>query len=219
MDSEPDIPLARVAAFLRQHTHDLRNGLNSLDLETAYLEEFVNEDEGRACLQRVRSQLRSLAEQLRSLSGHFQKPQPIAAPIAARELLLIWQEKHAALENAPEVHWEDELGDEKVTIDVEMIAAVFRELLRNAAVFSKGAQLTVAARAEGENVIFELREPKKAKVDPSTWGTPLSTTRDNSYGLGLWAARRFMEANRGKLTQRYLPKEEMLNTQVIFPAS
>ena len=48
MNSVPEIKWPRLAAFMRQHTHDVRNGLNSLDLETSFLEEFVNDDEGRA---------------------------------------------------------------------------------------------------------------------------------------------------------------------------
>ena len=31
--NEPQIPWARIVAFVRQHTHDVRNGLNCLDLE------------------------------------------------------------------------------------------------------------------------------------------------------------------------------------------
>lgn len=216
MELEPSIPSVRVAAFVRQFTHDCRNGLNSLDLETGILEEFVSEGEGQESLQRVRRQLRSLAERLRSLSMHFQNPHPVAGLIAARELLLIWQEKHAALANAPEVHWQDELGDEKVNVDVEMIADVFRELLVNAATFSPGDPLTVTARVANGKVLFELSEPKKEKVDPSNWGEPLSTTQGTGYGLGLWSVRRAMEANGANLIQRYDSEMRVLSTQIIL---
>ncbi len=219
MWQEPDIPLKRVVSFVRQHAHDFRNGLNCLDLETAILEEFVSGDEGQACLRRLRKQLRSLAEQLRSLSSRFQDPQPVTGSISARELLLIWREKHSALEDPPEVSWQDKFGDEKVSVDVEMIAAVFRELLVNAGAFSKGASLTVSAHFADGNAIFELREPKKEKLDPSSWGHALSTTRSDGYGLGLWGARRLIHANGAKIMQRYTPEDEMLTTQISIPAS
>ncbi|MGB8170256.1 MAG: hypothetical protein WCF18_22330 [Chthoniobacteraceae bacterium] len=216
MDLEPSIPSARVAAFVRQLTHDFRNGLNSLDLETGILEEFVSDEEGSESLHRVRRQLRSLAERLRSLSMLFQDPHPVAGPIAARELLLIWQEKHAAIANAPTVLWQDELGDEMVSVDAEMVAGVFRELLVNAATFSPGQSLTVTAKAEPGNVLFELSEPKKEEVDPRSWGEALSTTRGTGYGLGLWAARRAMAASGAKLTQQYDSERRRLLTQIVF---
>lgn len=219
MDAKPDISWERVAAFVRQHTHDVRNGLNCLDLETALLDEFVTDDEGRASLLRVKKQVRSLAEHLRSLSGLFQDPQPNAAPLAARELLMIWREKHAALSEAPEVRWVDELGDEKVHVDAEMLATVFRELLRNAATFSPGSAVQIVARVKSGDVEFELREPKSTEVDTRAWGEPFSTTRRGGYGLGLWMARRLVEANGATIMRRYLPEEESLSTQIVFAAA
>lgn len=214
MATEPDIPLGRVAAFVREHTHDVRNSLNSLALEAAMLEEFVTGEEGSASLQRMRRQLRALAEELHSLSTIFQDPRPLAAPIAARELLLIWQEKHAGLSAAPEVQWRDELGEEIVNADVEMIATVFRELLINAMAFSPGEKFTATARVLDGKVIFELREPKKVAPDQRLWGEPFSTTRRGGYGLGLWNARRFMEASGASLARHYLPEDGVLATQI-----
>ena len=216
MDLAPNIPSARVAAFVRQFTHDVRNVVNSLDLETGIVEEFVSEGEGQESVQRVRRQLHVLAERMRSISTVFQDPQPIAGPIAARELLLIWQEKHAALAKPPEVQWHDEVADEMVNVDVEMLATVFRELLVNAAAFSAGQPLTATARIEAGSVIFELSEPKKDAVDPDSWGEAFFTTRGNGYGLGLWAAKRSMQATGATLIQRYIPERKELTTQIVL---
>ena len=218
MESAPEIPWTRVAGFVRQHTHDVRNGLNSLDLETALLNELVTEGEAKASVGRIQKQLRSLAVQLRSLSGRFQDPHPVAAPIAARVLLQIWREKHVALQDVLEVQWVDELGNERVRVDVEMMATVFRELLTNATDFSTGGPVTVTARTTNGEVVFELKEPKKEAVDTSGWGQPLSTTRRGGYGLGLWTARRMMQANGATLRQRHVPEDGCLTTQIIFKA-
>ncbi len=214
MDAELEIPWARVAAFVRQHTHDVRNGLNSLDLETSLLQEIVNDNEGRETVGRLRKQLRSVAEQMRTLSARFQDLQPVAAPIAARDLLLIWREKHAALADAPEVRWVDELDGERVKVDVEMMAAVFHELLTNAAAFSQGQPVTVTARANDREVILKLCEPKKEPLDTSTWGEAFSTTRRGGYGLGLWAAKRLVKANGATIVQRCTPEDGGLMTQI-----
>ena len=217
MNSTPEIPWKRVAGFVRQHTHDVRNGLNSLDLETTLLNELVTDGEATASVERMQKQLRALALQLRSLAALFQDPQVVAAPIAARVLLQIWREKHAALQDVLEVQWVDELGDEIVNVDVSMMATVFRELLTNATDFSMGDPVRVTARAANGEVVFELREPKTEVLDTSTWGQPLSTTRRGGYGLGLWTARRMMQANGASLLQRYVPEEACLLSQIILP--
>ena len=217
MDPEPDIPWARFAAFVRQHTHDVRNGLNSLDLETALLHEIVAEGEGRDCVERLREQVRALGAQMRELSALIQDPRPISAPLAARDLFLIWKEQHAAHTNPPEVQWVDELGAEQVNVDVGMMASVFRELLANAAAFSQGGTIMASARREGDEVIFELREPKTGAVDPSAWGEALVTTRRGGYGLGLWSARRLLAANLARIVQRHVPNEGALVTRIFLP--
>jgi signal transduction histidine kinase len=217
MDAEPDIPWARFAAFVRQQTHDVRNGLNSLDLEAALLQELVVESEGRASVERVRGQVRALGGQMRSLSALVQDMQPAVAPLAARELFLIWEEQQAALPQPPEVRWVDELGSEQVAVDADMMAAVFRELLANAAAFSEGGTVTASARREADEVVFELREPKIAALDTSAWGEPLVTTRRGGYGLGLWSVHRRLAANHARITQRHVPEEGGLVTRILIP--
>src|SRR5688500_12912920 len=111
---DPVVSWARVSAFIRQHTHDVRNGLNSVDLESALLKDMLPQGDAQAALARIRKQVRSLTEQMRSLSALFQSNAPMAGPMPARSLMTIWQEKHAAMPKAPEIQWKDELGDEDV---------------------------------------------------------------------------------------------------------
>ncbi len=215
---ETTIPWPNVAAFVRQHAHDVRNGLNSLDLEIEFLQELVPaEGEAADSVKRVRKQVRAVTQQLRSLSALCQEPSPVTASLPAHVLLKIWREKHAALTPAPEVQWTDELGEEHVNVDVEMMATVFRELLANATAHSPGGGLTISARFKGREVIFELREPKKTALDTSTWGHPFSSPRRDHYGLGLWNARRLMEASGVSFTQSYLPVDGCLLTRLVIP--
>jgi hypothetical protein len=214
---EPVIPWSRVTAFMRRHTHDVRNGLNSIDLETELLLEIAPEGEAAESAARVRKQLRGLAQQLRTLAALFQEPLPTVVKIPARVLLKIWREKHAALTPAPEIQWVDELKEEEVAADVEMMATVFRELLLNALVYSPGAALTITGRIQGGVVLFELREPKSAALDVSTWGQPFVTTRRDHYGLGLWTARRLMAASGVSFVQSYVPADGCLLSQLVLP--
>ena len=219
METEPDIPCGRVAAFVREHVHDLRNVLNNLDLETGLLQELVSGGEAHASADRLRKQVRTLADRLRSLSGFFRDAEPMIAPIAARELLLIWREQYATLPQAPEVQWADELGEEQVRVDVEMMVAIFREILSNAAAFSEGGPVAITVRCEGASVTLEVREPKTTPLDPAGWVQPFSRIRQGHYGLGFWSARRLAQTQGGTLQQCYVPEERQLITRLSVPVA
>ena len=217
MDSEPDISWTRLAAFMRQHTHDVRNGLNALDLETALLQEIVVDEEGRTSVERLRRQVRGIAEQLRGLSALFQEPTPYCAPLAARELFLIWQEQHESMPERPAVEWIGDAGDARVKVDAGMMADVFRELLTNARSFRDGEPAIASVRRRGSEVEYELREPKLKPIDFSSWDHRLfQTTKRGGYGLGLWTVQRQAEANGATLTRRN--EDGALVTCIALPA-
>ena len=154
-------------------------------------------------LRNISRQLQSLDKRLSSLAAFFQEPHPIPGSTAARTLMLVFQAAHADLSEAPEVQWIDELDGQQVSVDTDLLSPVFRELLSNAAVFSAEASVTVIAKASEREVIFELREPKPEPMDTTGWGQPFLTTRHGGYSLGLWSARRLLQAN-GK--SWWLPK-------------
>lgn len=215
--NDTPIPSQRVAAFVRQHTHDVRNTINCMDLEMELMSDVGMDAEIADGLKRVREQLRSLELQMKALSSAFHEPRPMAAPIGARVLLQIWREKHAELNGALEVQWLGEIGPEEVNVDVEMMSSVFKELLANAAAFSPNGPLTATASAKGGKVLFELREPKKEAVDPSGWGQPFGTHTRGRYGLGLWGAKRMAEANGATLSQRYDAPTSSLVSEISVP--
>src|SRR6185369_15499452 len=106
---EPLIPWARLATFIRQHTHDVRNHLNSLDLEASLLSELVSGDEAKATVDRMRRQIRNFANEMRTLSAKFAEPVPGRALVPASMLFLIWQDQAAGLDPKPEVEWTQEV--------------------------------------------------------------------------------------------------------------
>jgi hypothetical protein len=220
MDVNPDLPWSRVAAFIRQHTHDVRNHLNALELEASLMADLVQDPEAVECLGRIRSQLRTLAANLRSLSSKFQDPKVLPGPISASELFDIWKEQWAALEERPQMEWKNELEAQSIDVDAGAVAGVFAELLNNAKAFGTRETLTAIARADGQNVVFELHEPKREPVDPAQWGnTPLVSTRRHGYGLGLWGADRAINANGGKVSRCYDTSHRCLVTSLVFPTA
>lgn len=216
---EPLIPWARVASFVRQHTHDVRNHLNSLDLEASLLSELVTTDEAKATVERVRRQIRNFANEMRTLSSKFSDPVPGKALVPASMLFLIWQDQADSLDPKPQVEWSQDVGEAKITVDPDAIARVFRELLTNATQFSKGKPLTAAATRTNGQVAFTLREPKEESVDPSAWGeAPLTSTRRGGYGLGLWNLNRSVEASHGTVNRTFDSGKKQLVTTLSFPA-
>jgi signal transduction histidine kinase len=219
MESDPSLPWSQVAKFLRQHTHDVRNHLSSLDLEAAFLAEVsVNDPEASDSVKRLRNQIRQIAATLKEFSGKIAPARVTPAPVAARDLLAIWKDVSAGVEEMPEVEWKEMVQGEEVEADPMSLCAVFRELLSNAKLFGS-QEIRVQVRGDGDRVEFELREKKETPVDPSHWGKmPLISTRRGGYGLGLWQAAGIVRANGGELLQRYEPDSQELVSIIRFPA-
>lgn len=218
MSSDTDLSWPAVAAFMRQLTHDVRNQLNGLELEATLIAESVTSEEALESLARIREQLHHVAGSLRALSSKFVEPSPTLSPIAAAELYLIFQEQAASMENLPPIDWGHTLEREQINVDATELANVAKELLTNAREFSADGRLEIRGRAETGNVIYEFREPKSACLQTEPWGhAPFRSTKRNGYGLGLWEARRLVEANNGKITHEYKPDPQHLLTTLSFP--
>jgi signal transduction histidine kinase len=218
MHSLPELPWSRVAAFVRQHTHDFRNDLNSLDLESALLADIVTDEEARESIGRIRRQIRQCATKLKALSAKFSEPRPVVAPISAHDVFEIWKEQATDLEQSLELTWDSKLRDESVSVDVALVALALHELLLNASAFSSGSKVAASAFSKTEGAFFELEENKPEPVDPAGWCTnPLQTGRRGGYGLGLWQAQRIVQAHGGELSQRYVPKGKSLVSTVRLP--
>ena len=220
MQPAPELSLPLLAKFIRQHTHDVCNDLNGLDLEASLLAELAPGGEAGESVARIHGQIRRLAADLRGLSSKFVEPKPVRALYAARELFLIWQDQPAALDPAPVVQWSDALGAEQVDVDAAALADVLRELLANAQAFGTGAPLLAASRVEDGKVAFELREPKDSPVETAGWGNaPFAAMRHGHYGLGLWEAQRTITASGGEVRRHFAKDTMELITTLLFPVA
>ena len=214
MSCEPNLTWPLLAAFIRQHTHDVRNHLSSLDLESALLTELVPPGEAMESVGRIRQQIRGLAAELRALSARFAEPVVRPSPLRASELMAIWKDQADGLS----VEWDDRFQGEEVSVDASAIAPAFEEFLKNARIFSPKATLRATGYTENKSAIFRLHEPKSEPVDPALWGlTPFLTTRHKGLGLGLFGAHRVVTAHGGKLAWKYVPEPSELQTQLELP--
>jgi signal transduction histidine kinase len=219
MDSPPDVSLPRLASFVRQLTHDVRNHLNGLDLEAALLTDLVADDEAKASVARLRQQIRRASSELRALSAKFSPTAPAISTIPAQDAFAIWKDQAAALEPLPRVEWHESVGDARLNVDLDMLARAFRELLANAVQFGTGEVLKAEARTTQGRVEFTLTEPKPSAIDCAEWGSPLISARRGSYGLGLWTVQRDAVASGGTVERHYDPEGKALRTMLAFPSA
>jgi K+-sensing histidine kinase KdpD len=216
------IPLPRLSGFIRQVTHDVRNGLNSIDLQAAYIAELITDGETQEELSRLRGLIQSTARQLQSLSSNFWTGTPNLVSYSAKILIEDLQARLAKTfpKEAGNVAWTVELDDEPVAVDIEMFFGALTRLFENAFGYAEpGGSIAARAIVERERFVLELLETKTTvPSDPSKWGLePLISTRRGGYGLGIFRARGFLGAQSGDLQIMHDSGRNLLVTRVTLP--
>jgi signal transduction histidine kinase len=224
--SESLVPLERVAKFIRQITHDVRNGLSAVDLEAAFIAELIADPEATEELRRLRGMVTATAKALKELSNHFQ---PVTVHTMPWQAAMIFQELR---ERVPR-HFDEEmqagpftaeccLSAEVICVDLEQLSSAVFQVLMNAFQFRKtGERVALTSYAQGSSVVFEVAENKpdfETSVPLDEWGLePLRTTRPGGYGLGLFRTRRILEAHGGDFEVVY--ESGVLKTRLSIPIS
>lgn len=209
-----------VVKFTRQLAHDVRNGLNGLDLEAAFVAELNTNPEIAEELKKLRAMVVNITRNLHEVSSYMgsfaMNTIDLEASILLKELRDRLAKRHP--EEMAGVAWTDAACEEIVQVDVERFAEVLRELFKNAFQFHKaGEPLSFTSACEEGRLVLELREGKSAPLAPEEWGAPLLSTRRGGYGLGLFHAKRVLEAHQGELKQVYDPTKAALVTRVSLP--
>lgn len=216
------MPFERVAQLVRQLSHDFRNGLNTLDLQAAFLQELVSDPEALPEVKRLRAIVTQTAKTIQTFSSSFSVREPHFVTYAAKIVIEDFRSRMAAFlpENAPVIPWEEALGEEAISVDLELIFRVFSEVFKNAVQFrEKGRELSARVGAEAGRFVLELREGKSAlPAPPETWGRePLVSTRRGGFGMGLFYARRVLALHQGTLDFAYDKDAEQLTTRITLP--
>jgi len=215
------VPLSRVSRFIRQFTHDVRNGLSAIDLEAAFIAELVTDPEAAEEVRKLRNMVSSTAKTLKELSSHFQpvtlhempwKASTFVEELEGRVRGQFPQEEAWAIENR--------LGEECVNIDLEQMANATIHVLRNAFQFrDPGMPVRLLTFFDEGRVILELRESKgewTPELPPEQWSSgPLLSTRQGGYGLGLYRAKKILESHGGRLESFY--RDHELITRMVLP--
>ena len=229
MKTAPDlnksvVPFTRVAQFIRQLTHDVRNELSAIDLEAAFIAELVTDAEVADEIRKLRNLVTNAVKTLRDTSQNFQPVTVHAMPWQAatffEELQTRLRQEFPEEIQAGRVEVESHFDGTEINVDLEQIIATVFHVLRNAFHFRRnGVSVTLTGFVEGKYAVIETREPKavfESQVPPEEWGNePLLTTRQGGYGLGLFRARQILDAHDGEFKTHF--RDGILVTRILLP--
>ena len=218
------VPWSDTVRFVRQLSHDLRNDLNAIELQSAYIGELTQDQELTGEIKRLRDVVSGLNSTLQLLSRAVGEVAPSLVTYPAGEFLADMRtqiERNFSKENH-EITWDVQLQDEILTIDPQLFHQVFVELFANAFQHDRGKGALVGkARISDGRFVFSLHEPKTVfSSDTQNWGRePFRNIRQRHYGLGLNRVRVIIEAHDGELKAQYDPKEATLVSTMTLPLS
>ena len=223
-NDSPDIPWPDVVKFIRQLGHDIRNNLNAVELQSAYLAELATEGELKDEVKRLREMVSTMGTALQKLSASLGQTSPSLISYPAADFVEDVKQKLTKdfPNESAKVKWDVKVTNEKLQIDPVSAQQALLELFANAFHHEHNLKEVVAkAHIDHGNFVFELQEPK-AKFDLSTerWGRePLRHVGQGRYGLGLNRVRSVVEAHGGKFGAEFDRSTSTLVSKIILPVS
>lgn len=216
------VPLPRLVNFVRQVTHDVRNGLNAIELQAAYISEIAPGGEVGEEVGKLRRMVAHVTADMQELSSRFGELRPVLVRYPVQEFLQGLKERveEEFDTQAKRIVWEVKAGDEEMDMDYNLLTDALMELARNAIYFREGDQaIHLTAWNEGPNVLFEVRQPRAQPVEGAAqWGrAPLMSSRRGGYGLGLFYVRRILDRLGGALDAGYDAGSGELKVRLTLP--
>jgi K+-sensing histidine kinase KdpD len=219
----PDIPWEVVVKFIRQLSHDLRNHLNAVELQAAFLGEIASDQEMKDEVKRLREMLGTTGSALQKLSADLGHGRTNPISYKAADFMEDVRQKLASTTtgDTSKIEWSVNVGELALDLDPQLVSSVIQELIENARRFGDGKPITLNATADAGQLVLRLSEPKADFAnDLSQWGRePLKSISHGHYGLGLNRARIIVELHGGKLEASYDSKAKNLVTRIILPGS
>jgi len=211
-----------VVHFIRQLSHDLRNHLNAIELQSAYISELERDDEIKGEIKRLREMISGLTSTLQSLSKAVSvvKPDLILYPAADFMEDLRKKIDHNFSGEGAEITWNLQLGDAMLNVDPQLLQETFTELFANAFRHNRDkGPLVATAKIDNNQFLFTLEEPKaRFELPTDNWGRePLRKISQGHYGLGLNRVRAIVEAHGGELYAQHDPEHSTLITRLSLP--
>ena len=223
-DESPRVAWPDVVKFVRQLSHDIRNNMNAVELQSAYLAELAQEGEMKGEIQRLREMTSQIGTSLQRLTAALNQANPNPIPYPAADFVEDLKEKLTKEfpDNAAKVTWDVQLKDATLQIDPQLAQQAFLELFGNAFQHERNVKaITARAYIANNSFVFELHEPKaRFELSTENWGRePLRNVSQGHYGLGLNRTRSVAEAHSGDFRAEHDQKTSTLITTLRLPSS
>src|SRR5438874_6828454 len=110
-DKSPSVAWPDVVKFVRQLSHDIRNNLNAVELQSAYLAELAEEGEMKSEIQRLRQMVSEVGTNLQRVTAGLSQTSPNLMAYPAADFVEDLKQKLAKEfpENAAKVTWDVQL--------------------------------------------------------------------------------------------------------------
>src|SRR2546430_2212507 len=222
-NDSPGVPWPDMVKFVRQLSHDIRNNLNAVELQSAYLAELAEEGEMKGEIQRLREMTSRIGTSLQRLTAGLNQANPNLIPYPAADFVEDLKEKLTKEfpDSAAKVTWDVQLKDATLQIDPQLAQQAFLELFGNAFQHERNVKaITARAYIANNSFVFELHEPKaRFELSTENWGRePLRNVSQGHYGLGLNRTRSVAEAHSGDFRAEHDQKTSTLITTVRLPS-
>lgn len=213
-----------VVKFVRQLGHDLRNHLNAVELQAAYIAEIAEDQELKDEVKRLRAMISEVGASLQRVTSALSAARLTLMPYGAADLV---EDLRQALgadypDESAKIEWSVQVGDATLQIDPQLLQPALMELFANAFRHDRAeGVISVTARIENYRFALTIREPKRSfERSTENWGRePLRSFGQGHYGLGLHRSRTIIEAHRGQLNARYDSPASSLITTVVLPSA
>ena len=218
------VPWVDAVRFIRQLSHDLRNHLNAIELQSAYISELEGDAKLTGEVNRLREMIAGLTSSLQKVSGRLGEVKPDLISYRASDFVEDLRKKigQEFPNKTSEINWDVQPGNAVLNIDPQLLQEAIVELFANAFRHDPGeGALTAEARIDKNRFLLTLREPKiRFELSTENWGRePLRKVSHGHYGLGLNRVRTIVEAHGGEIHAQYDPKTSTLVTALILPLS
>jgi signal transduction histidine kinase len=215
-------PWSDVVRFIRQLSHDLRNHLNAIELQSVYISELARDDELKREIKRLREMISGLTSTLQSLSRGVSDVKPTLISYRAGDLAKDLRSKieHDFSGESAEINWNIQVGDAMLDVDPQLLQEALTELFANAFRHMGGEDhIVVTAKMDQGRFHVTIEEPKsRFELPADNWGhEPLRNASQGHYGLGLNRVRAIVEAHGGEMYARYNPNVSKLITTLVLP--
>jgi len=219
-----NVPWSDAIRFVQQLSHDLRNDLNAIGLQSAYIAELEKNEEVQGEIKRLREMVSRLASTLQRLSRDVGEVKPTLISYRATDFMEDLRRKIEAdfPKQNTEITWEIQPGTAMLNVDPQLLQEVFTELFANAFRHDRGkGPLLAKAKIDNNQFLFTLHEPKdRFDLPTQNWGRePIRKISLRHYGLGLNRVRVIVEAHGSELHAQYDPNVSALITTLTLPVA